>query len=79
MENNFEDDKAIVYARINLSVVKKQNSTRGSEEECKSYADAFVRETPNLLNTAANSETGMKSLSLFFPFYFSSDFLELTI
>lgn len=79
MENNFEDDKAIVYARINLSVVKKQNSSRGSEEECKSYADAFVRETPNLLNTSANSEIGMKSLSLFFPFYFSSDFLELTI
>lgn len=71
MENNFEDDNAIVYAWINLSVGKKQNSTRGSEEGCKSYADGFVRETPNLLNTSVNSKIAMKSLSLFFPFYFS--------
>lgn len=79
MENNFEDDDAIVYAWINLSVGRKQNSTRGSEEGCKSYADAFVRETPNLLNTSVNSKIGMKSLSLFFPFYFSPDILKLAI
>lgn len=70
MENNFEDDKAIVCAWINLSVGKRQSSTRGSEKGCKSHADAFVRETPNLLNTSVNSKIGMKSLSLFFSFLF---------
>lgn len=39
MENTFEDDNAIVYAWINLSASKKQNSTRRSEEECKSQAE----------------------------------------
>lgn len=78
MENNFEDDNAIVYAWINLSVGKKQNCTRRSEGECKSYGDTFVREIPNLLNVSVNSRTGMKSLSLFFPFYFSPDILKLT-
>lgn len=76
MENNFEDDNAIVYAWINLSVGKKQNSTRGSEEGCESYADGFVRETPNLLNTSVNSKIAMKSLSLSFPFYFSPNILQ---
>lgn len=78
MENNFEDDNAIVYAWINLSVGKKQKCTRGSEGECKSYGDTFVREIPNLLNMSVNSRTGMKSLSLFFPFYFSPYILKLT-
>lgn len=31
MENNSQNDNAIVYAWINLSVGKKQKSTRGSE------------------------------------------------
>jgi len=72
MENNFEDDNAIVYAWSSLSVGKKQNSTRGSEERCRSYADAFVRETPSLLNMSVNSKIGMKSFSLFFSFLFIS-------
>lgn len=79
MENNFQDDNVIVYAWINLSVGKKQSSTRGSEEGSKSYADAFVRETLNLLNMSVNSKTEMESLSFFLTFYFSPCILKLTI
>lgn len=78
MENNFQDDNVIVYAWINLSVGKKQSSTRGSEEGSKSYADAFVRETLNLLNTSVNSKIEMKSVSFLFPFFFSPCILKLT-
>lgn len=46
---------------------------------CKSYADAFVKETPNNLNMSVNSQTGVKSLSLFLPSYFSPDILKLTL
>lgn len=77
MENNFQGDNAIVYAWINLSVGKKKNSTRRSENGSKSYADAFVRETLNLLNMSVNSKTEMKNLSFFFPFFFC--ILKLTI
>lgn len=79
MENNFQDDNVIVYAWINLSVGKKKKGTRGSEEGSKSYADAFVRETLNLLNMSVNSKTEMKNLSSFFPFHFFSSILKLTI
>lgn len=80
LENNFQDDNAIVYAWINLSVGKKKKGTRGSEKGSKSYADAFVRENLNLLNMSVNSKTEMKTLSFFFPFYFFfSCILKLTI
>lgn len=78
-ENNIQDDNAIVYAWINLSVGKKQNSTRGSKKGSKSFADAFGRETLNLLNMSVNSKTELKNLSFFFLFYFFSCILKLTI
>lgn len=80
MENNFQDDNAIVYAWINLSAGKKKKGTRGSEKGSKSYADAFVRENLNLLNMSVNSKTETKTLSFFFPFYFFfSCILKLTM